>query len=346
VNCAGRTRSIIGAQSLINAGIPNKVVALKDGTMGWTLAGLPLDHGQERSAPAPSKEALAKARAAAERVAARYGVGKINAATLSASRAEATSRTTYLFDVRSTEEYRVGHLAGAAHAPGGQLVQATDKYAATRNSRIVLTDDTEVRAVMTASWLKQMGWHDVHVLAGGIGGQPLVTGPHRPRVLGLEMAKAAMATAQELADLLKRSEAVVVDLELSPRYVRGHIPGAYFAVRARLASILAKLPQARSLVLTSGDGALARLAAAELTGGGREIRALAGGTDAWLAAGLPLESGLTNLADTADDVWKSPYSDADPAQREAAMRAYLSWEVDLVDQVARDGSLRFDVRPQ
>jgi len=40
VNCAGRTRSIIGAQSLINAGVPNKVVALRNGTMGWHLAGL------------------------------------------------------------------------------------------------------------------------------------------------------------------------------------------------------------------------------------------------------------------------------------------------------------------
>ena len=46
VNCAGRTRSIIGAQSLINAGIPNKVVALKNGTMGWHLAGLELERGQ------------------------------------------------------------------------------------------------------------------------------------------------------------------------------------------------------------------------------------------------------------------------------------------------------------
>ena len=34
VNCAGRTRSIIGAQSLIKAGIPNEVMALRNGTMG------------------------------------------------------------------------------------------------------------------------------------------------------------------------------------------------------------------------------------------------------------------------------------------------------------------------
>jgi rhodanese-related sulfurtransferase len=42
VNCAGRTRSIIGTQSLVNAGIPNPVAALRNGTIGWTLAGLGL----------------------------------------------------------------------------------------------------------------------------------------------------------------------------------------------------------------------------------------------------------------------------------------------------------------
>jgi hypothetical protein len=31
VNCAGRTRSIIGTQSLINAGVPNPVTALRNG---------------------------------------------------------------------------------------------------------------------------------------------------------------------------------------------------------------------------------------------------------------------------------------------------------------------------
>lgn len=33
VNCAGRTRSIIGTQSLVNAGIPNRVTALRNGTI-------------------------------------------------------------------------------------------------------------------------------------------------------------------------------------------------------------------------------------------------------------------------------------------------------------------------
>src|SRR5207237_5246140 len=78
VNCAGRTRSIIGAQSLINAGLPNKVVALRNGTMGWSLAGLTPDNGETRRFAEPSTDGLARAKAAAERVAKRFGVMRID----------------------------------------------------------------------------------------------------------------------------------------------------------------------------------------------------------------------------------------------------------------------------
>ncbi|PHQ66905.1 MAG: sulfurtransferase, partial [Sneathiella sp.] len=65
VNCAGRTRSIIGAQSLINAGVPNKVSALKDGTMGWYLADLTLAYREDTVASPPGALAGQKSREAA-----------------------------------------------------------------------------------------------------------------------------------------------------------------------------------------------------------------------------------------------------------------------------------------
>src|SRR5664279_2297173 len=163
VNCAGRTRSIIGAQSLINAGVPNKVVALRNGTMGWHLAGFTCDSGKAARAPAVSGQGLAWAKAQAGAVARKFAVERVDRATLERWRGDA-ARTTYLFDVRDPAEYEAGHLPGAISAPGGQLVQATDLYAGTLGARIVLFDDNEVRAVMTASWLKQMGWKDVVVL--------------------------------------------------------------------------------------------------------------------------------------------------------------------------------------
>ena len=155
VNCAGRTRSLIGAQSLVNAGLPNPVAALRNGTIGWTLAGLRLDHGQQRQFGEVSSEHLAWAQQQARALADRAGAQRLDTATLARWRAEA-GRTTYCWDVRTPVEYAAGHLPGFGSAPGGQLVQETDVFAAVRGARIVLGDGGPVadgvRAPMTAHW--------------------------------------------------------------------------------------------------------------------------------------------------------------------------------------------------
>ncbi|MDP2679520.1 MAG: rhodanese-like domain-containing protein [Rhodoferax sp.] len=164
VNCAGRTRSIIGTQSLVNAGIPNPVAALRNGTIGWTLAGQTLEHGAARRAtPVPEVQRLAAAQQA-RAVADRAGVKRAQLADVLRFRSE-TTRTSYCLDVRTPEEYAAGHLSGFASAPGGQLVQETDVTLPVRGARAVLADLDGVRANMTASWLAQMGW-EVWVLDG------------------------------------------------------------------------------------------------------------------------------------------------------------------------------------
>lgn len=172
VNCAGRTRSIIGAQSLINAGLPNRVFALRNGTIGWTLAGQQLEHGRQESIELPGDADEARARA--RDVSYRAGVRRIDPRELAVIQAE-THRTLYRFDVRQPEAYAAGHLPGFRNAPGGQLVQETDHFAPVRGARIVLADDLGPRADMTASWLAQLGW-EVLVLEAGFDGS-LETGP-------------------------------------------------------------------------------------------------------------------------------------------------------------------------
>lgn len=162
VNCAGRTRSIIGTQSLINAGIPNPVCALRNGTMGWTLAGQALQSGAQRRFLPVSYAQQAQAAARARNVADRAGVQRATAADLARFQNE-LSRTTYCFDVRTPEEFAAGHLPGFASAPGGQLVQETDMAMPVRGARMVLCDTDGARANMSASWLAQMAW-DVWVL--------------------------------------------------------------------------------------------------------------------------------------------------------------------------------------
>jgi rhodanese-related sulfurtransferase/predicted metal-dependent enzyme (double-stranded beta helix superfamily) len=340
VHCTGRTRSIIGAQSLIDAGVPNRVVALRNGTMGWHLAGCELDRGQDRRAPEPSAGGLAKAKAAAARVAARAGVRSIDHAALARLRAEADRRSLYLLDVRSPEEFAAGHLPGSRSAPGGQLVQATDVYVGTRGARLVLIDGEGVRAPMTASWLVQMGWDETYVLERALDGQPLEKGPATVFVPGLDRIQAETVGAAELKGLLDRKEAVVVDLATSEAYRAGHIPGAWFAVRSRFADDLPKVPWADALALASPDGVLARLAApeaAKLTES--RVLVLDGGTEAWRSAGLPLTAGHENMASATDDAWLRPFDYASGA--EDAMRDYLAWEVSLPERVAREGDCRF-----
>ncbi len=341
VNCAGRTRSIIGAQSLINAGIPNPVVALENGTMGWHLAGLELARGESRRYGALSDDGLAKARAAAARIRARFGVPVMDMAGLDAWRAEADERSLYTIDVREAAEFEAGHLAGSFHVPGGQLVQETEATVGALRSRIALIDDTGVRAAMTASWLIQMGWPEVAVVEGALESGPLETGPRQAPIPGLDAAETALVTARDF----EAGGAVVVDVGSSRAYRAGHIPGAWFAVRARLAAALAKLPAAERLVFTSDDGVLARFAAAEAAAlTSRPVAALDGGTAAWRAAGLALAQGPENMATEDDDAWLKPYDHE--AGQEQRMRDYLAWETALVPAVKRDGCARFRLFPE
>src|SRR5499427_1179616 len=228
VNCGGRTRSIIGAQSLIDARVPNRVVSLKDGTMAWQLAGLGVVAGATARAPEVSAEGAATARQRADAVARRYGVPVIDRATLAEWRRESDRRTLYVMDVRDPAEYRAGHLPGSAMAPGGQLVQETDSWLGVWGARVALVDDTGVRARMTASWLRRMGW-DAVVLEGGLDGVELERGTPTVRSDIFPLAGPEPATIQPRE--LPANQSVVVDLALSRQHRQGHIPGAWFAIR-------------------------------------------------------------------------------------------------------------------
>lgn len=343
VNCAGRTRSIIGAQSLIDAGIPNPVVALRNGTMGWQLGGYEPARGETRHADLPSDRGLAEARKAATRITERFGVRKIGSECLDDWRQQTETRTLYVLDVRSREEYEAGHIPGSIHAPGGQLVQNTDTWIATRGARIVLVDGDGVRATVAAAWLTQMGHLGTVVLEGGLSG-PLEKGRHITSICGLDTARARLIEADEVVQFSEEEATAIVDLSPSPFYRMGHIEGAWFANRVRLEEALSRIGETKRLLLTSLDGAIAQLAAAEaerfFSG---PIRVLRGGNKAWRDAGLPLVGDPIRMADEPDDVWQIPF---DPNRKdgktlEEGMQEYLAWEIDLNERIQRDGTTRF-----
>lgn len=354
VHCGGRTRSYIGAESLRRLGLPNPIVALENGTMGWELAGLTLERGADRQVTEVSAAGRARARAAAARIAKEDGIASLQPAKLAALRARRAEENVVLLDVRTRDEYADGHVEGAAWAPGGQAVQATDEYIAVRAARIVLVCDGGGRSVMTASWLKRMGLPHVSVLEGGLAawaasGGAVETGHPDPAPWGFAAARAAAGSVApvELHAALDGAAAraqghaaparapMVLNVDQSDVYARGHVPGAAWLCRSRLEL---RAPQAlpdrtRPLVVTCRDGRHSTLAAATLERlGYASARVLEGGTQAWERRGLTLEAGQSRLLDESDDVVLKPYEKGRPA-----MEAYLKWEVDL-DPAALDAA--------
>ncbi len=326
VNCAGRTRSIIGAQGLIDMGIANPVYALENGTQGWSLAGFELEVGTEpQPAPDLGPAALARSRQTAEDLRKKFNLRSIRLDELHAWQG-AENRTLYLLDVRTLEEYESGHLPGAVHAPGGQLVQATDQWAAVRGGRIVLCDDTGLRAAQTALWLSRMG-HDVCTLGEDLTGLAgLETGgvnslPIRP---GLPECAPAQTGARMAAG------AVLIDLRASADFREGHIAGARWSIRPRLGRLgLAKGDE----VLLAGGPVVAELAARDLREFGcTRIANLTGGPADWSAAGLEIAASPNDPPDADRIDYLFFVHDRHSGNKEA-MRGYLEWETGLVAQL-------------
>ena len=336
VNCAGRTRSIIGAQTLINFGVPNPVYALENGTPGWYLSDLQLEHGSTRRYPDRIDESsLPALKAAADKLMERFAVRTAAARQVEAWLRE-SNRTTYLCDVRTPEEFAAGSIPGALHAPGGQLIQATDQWVGVRNARIVLIDGGEnIRAPVVASWLIQLGY-DAWVLEGGV----------KSGLKGAPAAKPALPDIAKIptAELQKALDAglcTLFDLRGSMSFRKAHIPGSRWSTRVRLASDARN--EKRSIVLMAEDADIARLAAVELLDAGlRNVKRLDGGLTGWTKAGYATEAtpGVPPDVECIDHLF---FVHDRHAGNKEAMRLYLAWETGLIAQLDEQDRKAFRV---
>jgi cystathionine beta-lyase len=314
INCAGRTRSIIGAQTLLNLGLENPVYALENGTQGWYLVDLPLEHGGQRGYPAHSGRALQHQQARAVALARKAKVQWVAPKQVLTWQQDA-QRSLFLCDVRTPEEFAAGSLPGAQHCPGGQLVQGTDLYIGVRKARVVLFDDDGVRAPATASWLRQMG-HEAYVLEGGLGSGLAL--PVRPQ-LAVTLIE---ASAAEL------DGALLLDVRPSTAYRKRHLRGAQWVIRPHLAEQVDA--QAQRLVVIADDPRVAELAVSELPDAQRQAARL---FPQALLAEWPQVEDDTSLADADCIDFLFFVHDRHAGNKEAARR-YLAWETGLIAQMS------------
>jgi rhodanese-related sulfurtransferase len=333
VHCAGRTRSIIGTQTLRALGYRN-VRALRNGTMGWLLAGLELETGSDRThLPDPSPESVAQTTKTVMALLHAHGVRLLDPAGLTALLARSAEGNIYLIDVRTAEEYDERHIPGSRWFPGGQAVQRSDDVVAVRAGHIVFICDGIVRAGMTAVWYRQMGFPHVYVLDGGLqawlgAGLACEQGvpPEVPNDYEERRARVRCLPPEMIATMVDGSDvaATVLHVDTSRRYAQGHIAGSWWLPRGWLELRIAEVAPsfAVPLIVTCATGVQSVLAADTLQSIGYvDVSVLDGGLEAWTRAGLDTETGLTRLAVAAQDEVRTGVE-----RTRAEMLRYLAWE--------------------
>ena len=334
VNCAGRTRSIMGAQTLLNFGIENPVYALENGTQGWVLADFELERGATRKYPDNiDAAALPGLQATAKTLLNRFKVQTVSAKQVEAWLVD-SSRSLSVLDVRTPEEFAAGSLPGALHAPGGQLVQATDQWVGVRNARIVLADNDGVRAPVVAAWLKQLGC-DVYVLEGGIQSGLKIPAPVAPALPAVEKI-----SASDLKAALAADSCSAFYLGPSMNYRKQHVPGSRWSIRSRIVKDAAN---AKQVVLITRDTSVAQAAAIELAEAGfKDVKLLEGGLAAWTSAGYTLDASHATPPDAECIDYLFFVHDRHTGNREA-MKQYLAWETGLIAQLDEQDKGAFKV---
>jgi rhodanese-related sulfurtransferase len=329
INCAGRTRSIIGAQTLTDFGVVNPVYALENGTQGWSLAGFDLEYRATRRYPDTIKAGdVIELRARARELAKARGVSFLTPSEAIAW-LDRSSRTTYLLDVRTPEEFAANAVPGFLHAPGGQLIQATDHWVGVRGARLILLDEEEVRAPVVACWLRQLG-HDACVLAGGVAAGAKFAWPQRESAF--DGSTLMTIAPKEIENAINAGSLQIIDLRASMSYRKGHIPQAVWSIRPRIVAAAGD-PMNKSVVLVADELGIASLAALDLgTSGFKDTRLLAGGHEAWQAAGLPVTATPHTPADR-DCIDFLFFTHGRHDGDTEASRQYLAWEMGLLDQL-------------
>jgi rhodanese-related sulfurtransferase len=338
VNCAGRTRSVIGTRVLQRMGLTN-IFGLKNGTSGWLLAGYDLETGGDRlDLPEPSTEGLAAAETYAARLAEEDGVRYLDVAAVQTMLDERNQKTCYFVDVRTTEEYTNGHIPGFRWFPGGQVVQRSDDVLVVKNCPVVFSCDGHARATFIASWYRQFGFEEVYAVNGGTtawadSGRQLETGTESASPNGLDAARSQvkLVSPQELD---ANKTASIINVENSQDFSSGHVPGARWVPRGSLELQISDIAadKSASITVTCNNGQNAALAGATLKGlGYQDVSVLEGGMPAWRQAGLGVEQGLSGVMRAPTDVVVSG-----PDRNFADMMNYLRWETALGEKYAAD----------
>ncbi|MEO3795374.1 rhodanese-like domain-containing protein [Nonomuraea sp. B10E15] len=347
VHCAGRTRSIVGAYLLKQAGFSN-VYALRNGTMAWVMSGRELSvEARPWTAPAADEDGQERAAAFAEDFV--HGTRAFPLQVSEAMELIERDDVCYMIDVRLVDEYVAGHVPDALSCPAGQLANAVDEHIGVRDALLVCYSNDETRARIGAGLLSRIGYRRVAWLTGGIrewsrGGGAVVAGSPQAYLDDLSLPGPDIRTiaADRLQADLTAGSRVLVDVRRSSEYALSHIPGSVWVPRGDLERRIETYASPGTSLAVASDRELRSTLAARtlLSMGYEDVVVLGGGINRWIASGHPVEEGLdgadVSLAEAKEDAELVARRPKMLERNREDMVRYLDWEERLGEELLSD----------
>ena len=151
VHCAGRTRSIIAYQTLKDFDFENKKYVLNGGTQNWVL------NGYDRKFKNKSKIKSTKINYKDDLKLANSVAKKFNIPSTQIKSKQANS---YNFQINS-EIKNFKKIPGWKQVNATTLIQSTDKFISSTNTKVLIFSHIPSSAVFTVIWLRRMGYQAI-----------------------------------------------------------------------------------------------------------------------------------------------------------------------------------------
>lgn len=178
IYCGSGHRSALAMTALNLLGYTN-VRSMLSGFSPWAEGGNPVSTDAVEAVAGTAPEVNADVFAAVESFITAIPAGYYTVKTPDLS-VELIENPPILIDVRTDGEWAEGHIEGAIHIQLSDMFAMQDMWPADTAAAIVVYDNPTHRSSMALAFLRMLGYENVRVLAGGVGGwtnggQTLVT---------------------------------------------------------------------------------------------------------------------------------------------------------------------------
>ncbi len=206
-------------------------------------------------------------------------LGKLPTPTkLDESNLSAIPRTAVVVDTRPVDRFKKGHLAGSIYSPlGGMFHTAAGSYVDPGSDIVLIVEETRLEQA-----LRECVRIGLDRVVSYITPDTL----DRYAASGAELASLRDVSPSQLSEALQKDHPLILDVRKATEHAERAIPGAMNKAHTRLAESVDDLPRDRDIYVHCKAGVRSVVASSLMLRQGLRPINVAGGFDAWAAAGF------------------------------------------------------------